>query len=416
MRSTGTIVALFDDGQSRFGPLGDLRASFEQRLGVLTCIERTKLVLGRVDALFPPDYLAAVVVERHAASNTLVGSLPADAREVILINGALDCLEDAADLCAGETILSPDGRVAMGRWPLALAQAFIDRLSTNDRKPPKTPVRALAHGQLIATPWGLLERLALSIPADITLLSRNGELTDRVAVGVQRFGNHPLFMDPTARVLPGAIIDTTEGPVLLAHGATVRPGAVVCGPVAVLENSSIMERAHIKARSVIGPECKVGGEVGSTVFQGYSNKAHEGHLGDALIGEWVNLGAGTCNSNLMNTYSEVTTRLDASGSQERTSRVFYGCIIADHAKFAILVAINTGSTIGTGAMVAVARPPTFVDRFAWLTTDRAQSYRFDRFETALAGVMARRGREPGQAYTARLRALHEAHTNRGIRG
>ncbi|MSR69815.1 MAG: hypothetical protein EXS17_05665 [Phycisphaerales bacterium] len=416
MRSSGTIVALFDDGQSRFGPLGDLRASFEQRLGVLTCIERTKLVLGRVDALLPPEYLAAVVTERQAGGQVLVGRLPAGAQEVILINGALDCLEDAADLSSGETILSSNGRVAMGRWPLSMAQSFIDRLATNDRHPPKTPIRAMAHGQIIAEPWGLLERLAQSIPADITLLSRSGEMTDRVAVGVQRFGNHPLLMDPTARVFPGAIIDTTEGPVLLAHGATVSPGAVVCGPVAVLENSSVMVRAHIKARTVIGPECKVGGEVGSTVFQGCSNKAHEGHLADALVGEWVNLGAGTCNSNLMNTYGEVTTRLDASGSIERTNRVFYGCIIADHAKCAILVAINTGSTIGTGAMIAVARPATFVDRFAWLTSERAQFYRFDRFETALAAVMARRGKVPGEAYTARLRALHEAHANRGIRG
>ncbi len=416
MRSTGPIVALFDDGQTRFGPLGDLRASFEQRLGVLTAIERTKLVLGRVDALFPQEHLSAVITERQSNGGALVGRLPPDAHEVILINGALDCLEDAADLCSGETILSPEGRVVMGRWPLALAHSFLDRLASNDRHPPKTPVRAMAHGQLIGAPWNLLERLAVSIPADIALLSRNGEMTDRVSVGVQRFGNHPLLMDPTARVLPGAIIDTTDGPVLLAHGAIVRPGAVVCGPVAVLEHSSIMDRALIKARTVIGPECKVGGEVGSTVFQGFSNKAHEGHLGDALIGEWVNLGAGTCNSNLMNTYGEVTTRLDASGSIERTNRVFYGCIIADHAKCAILVAINTGSTIGTGAMIALARPVTFVDRFAWLTADRSQSYRFDRFESALTAVMARRGRVPGEAYLARLRALHEAHAHRATRG
>ena len=87
-------------------------------------------------------------------------------------------------------------------------------------------------------------------------------------------------------------------------------------------------------------------------------------------------------------------------------------MIGDHAKFAILVALNTGSTIGTGAMIAVARPPSFVDRFAWLTPERSQSYRFNRFETTLRSVMARRNRAPGEAYIARLRALHEAHANR----
>ncbi len=416
MGASGTIVALFDDGLSRFGPLGDLRPSFEQRLGVLTGFERTKLVLGRVDALFPPDYLAAVVTEGQGATGAIVGRLPAGATEVLLVNGALDSLEDAADLSSGETILSPEGRVAMARWPVALAQSYFDRLAANDRKPPKTPTRPMGHGRIIAAPWELLERLNQSVVADITLMSRSSEMTDRASAGVQRFGNHPLLMDPSARVLPGAVVDTTDGPVLVAHGATIRPGAVVCGPVAILEESTILERAHIKARTVVGPHCKVGGEVGSTVFQGYSNKAHEGHLGDALVGEWVNLGAGTCNSNLMNTYGEVTTRLDAAGSIERTKRVFYGGIIADHAKCAILVAINTGSTIGTGAMIAIGRPSTFVDRFAWLTAERTQSFRFDRFEEALVAVMARRGRVPGPAYLARLRALHEAHTNRGVSG
>ena len=127
---------------------------------------------------------------------------------------------------------------------------------------------------------------------------------------------------------------------------------------------------------------------------------------------WLNFGAGTCSSNLLNTYGEVTSRLDAAGTNEMTGRTFYGGVIGDHAKTAILVALNTGSTIGTGAMIAVARPPTFVDRFAWLTPERSQSYRFNRFETTVRAVMARRDLAPGDAYFARLRALHDAHASR----
>lgn len=412
MQSHGTIVALFDDGMSRFGPLADLRASFEQRLGVLTCIERTLFVLGRVDALFPPEHLSAIVTERLPSNKTLVGRLVANAPEVILINGSLDSLEDAASLILGEALMTSDNRVAMARLLAKDAERFLERPSDPSRLPRHVVRRPLTRGRTIRAPWDLLSRLEQSIPADIALMSRTGELNDRSVVGVIRFGHHALFMDPTARVLPGAIIDTTEGPVLLAHGATIRPGAVVSGPVALLENSTIVDRAQIKARTVIGPGCKIGGEVGSTVFYGYSNKAHEGHLGDALVGEWVNIGAGTCNSNLLNTYSEVTSRLDAAGTNEKTGRIFYGGIIGDHAKLAILVALNTGSTIGTGAMIAVPRPPTFVDRFAWLTPQRTQSYRFNRFETTLRAVMARRDRVPGDAYISRLRALHEVHANR----
>ena len=405
-------MVLFDDGLSRFGPLADLRATFEQRLGVLTCIERTMLVLGRVDALYPPSYLSAVVTERLMSSKTLVGRLPPHAQEVLVINGSLDSLDDAATLTLGEAVVTSDNRVAMARFLVKDAERFLEAPGDASRLLRTIVRRNLSQGTTIRAPWDLLGRLEQSIPADIALMNRTGELNDRSTAGVIRFGHHALLMDPTARVLPGAIIDTTEGPVLLAHGAIIRPGAVVSGPVALLENSTIVDRAQIKARTVIGPDCKVGGEVGSSVFYGHSNKAHEGHLGDALVGEWVNFGAGTCSSNLLNTYGEVTSRLDAAGTNEMTGRTFYGGVIGDHAKTAILVALNTGSTIGTGAMIAVARPPTFVDRFAWLTPERSQSYRFNRFETTVRAVMARRDLAPGDAYFARLRALHDAHASR----
>ncbi|MFM7480367.1 MAG: putative sugar nucleotidyl transferase [Planctomycetota bacterium] len=409
MTEQATQVVLFDDGLSRFGPLSDLRASFEQRLGVLTCLERARIVLGRVDAVYPLEHLQSVCTERHGASGICVSRLPAGSGDVILINGTLDSLEDVATLGANAVRAAADGRLAIARLTHRDAERVLERpahwertLSTAQRAP-------LAHGHLVSAPWDLLNRLERSVPADIALLSRSGEWGDRSTPGVHRFGHHALFMDPTARVLPGAVIDTTDGPVLLAAGAIVRPCAVVTGPVAVLDHATIIDRAQVKARSVIGPWCKVGGEVGSVVLQAFSNKAHEGHLGDAMVGEWVNIGAGTCNSNLMNTYGEVSTRLDAAGNTERTGRAFYGGVIADHAKIAILVALNTGSTVGTGAMIAVPRPPTFVHRFTWMTPERTQPYRFGRFEETLRAAMQRRGLEPGLAYLARLRDLHAAH-------
>lgn len=412
-QSSGTIVALFDDGKSRLGPLGDLRASFEQRLGVQTGIERAHHVLGRVDALFPPEHLLAVVTERYANQPLSIGQFREPSGEVILINGALDSLCDAATLELGDVVLSADGRVAMARMSIADARKFLERDAASTRVPANCKQRKLTNGCMIGAPWDLLARLPHSVPADISLLSRSGEMTDRHSTGVVRFGHQPLYMDPTAKVLPGAIIDCSEGAVLLGPGAIVRPGAVVCGPAAVLGNSTVMDRAHIKARTVIGPDCKVGGEVGSTVFQAHSNKAHEGHLGDALVGEWVNIGAGSCNSNLLNTYGDVVTRLDAAGGFERTGRQFYGGVIGDHAKIAILVAMTTGSTIGTGALIASARPPAFVERFAWLTPEKDGSFRFPRFEETMRAVMGRRSVTPGRAYLERLRALHEAHSHNG---
>jgi UDP-N-acetylglucosamine diphosphorylase/glucosamine-1-phosphate N-acetyltransferase len=195
--------------------------------------------------------------------------------------------------------------------------------------------------------------------------------------------------------------------VLVGPKVAVRPFATLVGPCCILEGSIVAERAVIKANTSIGPGCRVGGEVGGTIFQAFSNKAHDGHLGDSIVGEWVNLGAGTDNSNLLNTYGEVTVRLEAALPRERTGRMFCGSFLADHAKLAIGTRLMTGTSIGTGAMVAAsAAPDTTVDRFAWVTDDGSRRYRLAKFLEVARTVMARRGVTPGPAYLARLAALH----------
>ena len=153
----------------------------------------------------------------------------------------------------------------------------------------------------------------------------------------------------------------------------------------------------------------MGGEVGGTVFQGFANKSHEGHLGDSYVGEWVNLGAGTTNSNLLNTYGEVSMRLEPDGSRWRSGRQFLGCILGDHVKTAIGTRIMTGTVIGTGAMVAGSTPPaSVVPRFAWVTDDGVRSYRLDKFLDVAGTVMARRELPLSEPIRAALADLHAA--------
>ena len=156
---------------------------------------------------------------------------------------------------------------------------------------------------------------------------------------------------------------------------------------------------------------RLGGEIGGTSIVGYSNKAHDGHLGDSIVGEWVNLGAGTDNSNLLNTYSEVPVRLEPDGPRERTGRIFFGSVIGDHVKCAIGTRLMTGTVLGTGAMVARSTPPpSTVRRFAWLTDDGERSYQIGKFVEVARTVMARRSLVPGPAYLERLGSLHAAAT------
>ena len=182
---------------------------------------------------------------------------------------------------------------------------------------------------------------------------------------------------------------------------------MICGPCSVGAGATVLDRALIRPNTVIGPRCKVGGEVGSTIFQGYANKAHDGYLGDSWVGKWANLGAGTVGSNLLNTYGEVTMRTEVDGPRHRTGLRFLGAIIGDHVKTAISTRIMTGSVLGTGAMVATsAPPPDTVRRFAWLTDDGERSYRLGKFLEVMNAVMARRDRIPSRAYAAAVEALH----------
>ena len=149
--------------------------------------------------------------------------------------------------------------------------------------------------------------------------------------------------------------------------------------------------------------------MGGTIFQGHSNKAHDGHLGDSWVGEWVNFGAGTTNSNLLNTYGEVTMRLEPEGRLHRTGLTFQGAIVGDHVKFAIKTRIMTGSVVGTGAMIAVtAAPPLTVRRFGWLTDRGEQVFRIDKFIDTATRMMVRRDQVPSDAYIDALKALYAA--------
>jgi UDP-N-acetylglucosamine diphosphorylase/glucosamine-1-phosphate N-acetyltransferase len=412
--TSATPIALFDDGLCTFGALGDLRASFDQRIGMLTAVERASR-LGRLGSLWPTSALSDCTRERHP--DVPVCSV-GDARGTLCVSGACADWSRALALAEGEAIADSHGRLVAcrvdhGSSVRVLAEAIrggIDARSCAARVhvalPTEEPVR---------TPWDLLNGLDAAMRADAAMVAsadgfrrwRAGSGPDGgLPLGVHVVGDAPVSVHATAQVWPGVVLDSSGGPIVIGDGATLRPGAVLVGPVAVLGQSTVAERALLKARSVIGPQCKVGGEVGSCVFHGHSSKVHDGHLGDAIVGEWVNIGAGTCNSNLLNTYGEVMTRLDASAPISRTGRTFYGCTVADHAKLAILTAIGTGTSIGTGAMVAVPRPPQVVDRFAWLSAERSATFRWAKFEEVMRAAMARRGAAPGPALLARLRDVH----------
>lgn len=199
-----------------------------------------------------------------------------------------------------------------------------------------------------------------------------------------------LFVDEEAYIT-GATINTETGPVCIGKRAEVQEGSVIRGPFVLDEGSVVKMGAKIYGPTTVGPHCKVGGELNNVVFQGYSNKAHDGFLGNSVIGSWCNLGADTNSSNLKNDYGNIklwnyeTQRLTDSG------RMFCGLIMGDHAKSGINTMFNTGTTVGVFANIfGGGFPEKYVPSFTWGGTDESEEYRIEKALRVAERVARRR--------------------------
>lgn len=404
-----TPVIFFDDAKGLLSPLTDLRASYEIRTGAMTTAER---LLNAFDLTPVGVMVPRALVELIADTTPVPVNRPpdidqlADDAEVLLINGRCPLPLDAiAALEVGEVAVEHRSQDMIAlRLTGASARAM---LTGGD---PGLRTVTVDDVVLMDRPWSwrtFRDRcLAWDLEHFVATMT-----TGRPADGVVLLGEHAIAIHPSAEVSPTVVLNAEAGPIVIDENAVVRPLAVITGPAYIGPGSTVVEHAHIKPHTAIGPVCKVAGEVGGSIFQGYANKGHAGHLGDSWVGEWVNLGADTTNSNLLNTYSEVTARATPDAKMEKTGHVFLGATIGDHAKTAIGTKIMTGAIIGTGAMHAAAEAVSgTVPAYAWTTDAGVKSYRLGKFVEVAMTVMQRRGVTQTQAYSRRLTVLHETVT------
>ncbi len=200
-----------------------------------------------------------------------------------------------------------------------------------------------------------------------------------------------IWLGKNVKLDPGCVLDASKGPIVLATGVSIGANAVIQGPCSIGSHSQISPLSTIRAGTSVGPMCKMGGEISSSIVIGYSNKPHEGFLGDSYVGEWVNLGAGTTTSNLKNTYGQIT--MPVNGKRVSTGRRFLGSVIGDHSKIAIGTRLMTGTYIGFSCMVGTSQyPPRFIPSFTFLTDDGPQPYRMDKAIETMKSVFTRRNR------------------------
>ena len=233
-----------------------------------------------------------------------------------------------------------------------------------------------------------------AIEADFEAFTRGVESVKPAASNIVIGDPSRLFIHPDAKPVEGVTFNTKEGPIYIGPFAEVMEGSCLRGPLAMCEHSVIKMGAKVYPENTIGPWCKVGGEIENVVFQGYSNKAHDGFLGNAVIGEWCNLGAGSVASNLKNDYTEIKLWNYPRSRFLRTGLQFCGLIMGDHSKVGVNAMLNTATTLGVGVNIhGSGFPRPFLASFLEGSTAGFNEVPMTKFFDIARRVMARRNIE-----------------------
>lgn len=247
--------------------------------------------------------------------------------------------------------------------------------------------------------WHIVNRIGKSIEADAAILKpawvrpAEGLLGEKIALG------------PDVEIDPGCILDSREGPIIIEAGARISQRSVIMGP-AWIGAATLVDGARLHGGVSIGQGCRIGGEVESSLIHPWTNKHHDGFLGHACVGSWVNIGALATNSDLRNDYGQISVRLN--GREVKSGEIKLGAMIGDHTKLGIGLLINTGTVIGVGANLwfAGALVTGEVPCFVWGGSAPWSEYRLNKFLDTMQTVMGRRGQKAGEALRRRILELH----------
>ncbi|HET9066798.1 MAG TPA: hypothetical protein VFN22_13340 [Gemmatimonadales bacterium] len=366
-------------------PLGDLRA------GGWTIAERWALATeGSVTGS----------IATHAGGPRLKGRTPIVAPDAVQgpcwVADATFCPKLPMRPIGGAKRLLHGGRAVA--WRLDPGESWDGRHDDGDG--------LVVDGLRLKGTWSLLDALEQFLFHDTLVALEAG--TDPLPEGSIVLGNAGAIALRGATVEPGVVFDVRKGAIILEQGVEVRSGTRLEGPCWIREQTIIAGGAlrHVSA----GPHCRLHGEISTSVFTGYANKSHAGFVGHSVIGEWVNLGAGTITSNLKNTYGQV--RLDIGADRVDTGRMNVGSLIGDHVKTAIGTLLPTGAVIETGAnLFGAPRAPKHVGAFAW--GEAGSRISLPAFLDVAHRVLPRRGVAIDPTMDAALTALYTRLTPTG---
>ncbi len=384
---------LFDDAaRPRLLPFTHTRPVADIRCGILTMRERWERLLGESTGSLTEAYLQPVFPLHSGDDNVYINGAVFGSNDLAQ---AIKGLQPGHALVAGGIIVA--ARTKMGDMDIATFGEHVDGLINAEYN---NPVYALKHV------WDIFSMNDRALRDDYALLT-NGRKSAAIPEGVTVTGKEQLFIEEGAHIYAGCIINAATGPVYIAKDTEVLEGTMMRGPIAICTHGVVKMGAKLYGATTIGPGCKVGGEINNAVFFANSNKAHDGYLGNAVIGEWCNLGADTNCSNLKNNYAEVKIWDEAANKSVNTGLTFCGLLMGDHSKCGINTMFNTGTIVGVSCNIFGGDfPEKFVRSFSWGGSEGVTHYDFNRAMETAGRMMGRRGLSMSEADIEMFRYIY----------
>jgi UDP-N-acetylglucosamine diphosphorylase/glucosamine-1-phosphate N-acetyltransferase len=371
-----------DEKSSTFYPLTLTRPTDDLRIGILTISKKWDQSLNpsKSARILRPE-LAGVFKKGHLSKDENCIWINSRYLPTTQLVTQIKNLSKGQYLRYGETVIAAnvDGKISK-QW-------------LEDGKPDFNTLFVLESNNYLSINnlWDLFQLNGKEIVRDLKLLEPNNSIGGTVSKHSVLENKDKIYIQEGATIEAGCVLNASKEPIFIGENATIMSGSHIRGPVAICNNSTIKMGANIYEDTTIGPVCKIGGEVNNSIFHSYSNKGHDGFMGNSIIGQWCNFGADTNTSNLKNNYSTIRIP-DWSENQEiETNQQFFGTVMADHSKTAINTQLNTGTICGVSCNIfSDDFPPKLIPSFSWVGSNVIQTYQLDKAFEAMEAMMARR--------------------------
>jgi UDP-N-acetylglucosamine diphosphorylase/glucosamine-1-phosphate N-acetyltransferase len=350
-----------DDSRQSLLPLTYTRPVAEIRIGILSIREKWEGYLKAGFSYLTEPYLSGKYPFHPGKENTFINGS-------VLPSSSL--VSEIHNLKPGEKLVHENVIVAIRADGNFSELKSINDIDAGNSKPCKTPFIKINFN------WDIFSKNEQALREDFLLLT-SGRKSMPIPASNNVIAPENIFIEEGAKV-ECAFLNASGGNIYIGKNAEVMEGAMIRGPFSLCEYSQVKMGAKIYGATTIGPYCKVGGEISNSVILGFTNKSHDGFLGNSVLGEWCNLGADSNNSNLKNNYSRIKVWNYKEEDYVNTGLQFCGLIMGDHSKCSINTMFNTGTVVGVSANIfGNGFPPKFVPSFAWGGSEGFSTYRLE---------------------------------------